>query len=173
MTTLSSHSAGTLTGATPAPPRRKLLLTVHLIAAVSLIGSDLALLALGIAGVRGADPQTVYPAASLLATWLVAPLVLMALGTGITLAIRSGWGLARYWWVTIKLATTVLFTGIVWLVLVPRLAAAAGAATAAETFTSAERLPLSIVPALATAVLIFLVTLAVYKPRWRLRADRR
>lgn len=170
MTTLSSHSRDTVTDATPTLSRRRLLLTVHLSAAVSLIGSDLALLALGIAGVRGADPQTVYPAASLLATWLVGPLVLIALGTGITLAIRSGWGLARYWWVAIKLATTVLFTGIVWLLLVPRLAAAAGAATAAETFTNAERLPLSIVPAVAIAVLIVLVSLAVYKPRWRLRA---
>lgn len=155
-----------------ASPRRKLLLTVHVVAAVSLIGTDLALLALGIAGVRGADPQTVYPAASHVASWLVAPLVVVALGTGIAQAVLSQWGLLRYWWVTIKLATTVVFTGIVWFVLVPRLAASADAAAAAQTFTDAERLPLSVVPAVAVTVLVFLVGLAIYKPGWRLRSPR-
>jgi len=46
-------------------PWRKLLLAVHVAASVSVLGTDLALLALGIASVGGADPVTIYPAARL------------------------------------------------------------------------------------------------------------
>jgi hypothetical protein len=55
------------------PRGRNLLLTVHLVATVSVLGTDLVLLALGVAGLRGADPRTVYPAAHLVGQWLVAP----------------------------------------------------------------------------------------------------
>jgi hypothetical protein len=149
---------------------RKLLLTVHVVATVSLIGTDLVLVALGISGVRGADPRTVYPAAYLVEVWLVAPLVVVALGTGVLQAVLSRWGLAKYWWVTIKLVTTATFTGLVPLVIIPSLAASADAALAARMFTPAQRLPLAIVPALAVAVLVFNVILARYKPGWRLRS---
>jgi hypothetical protein len=55
------------------PRWRKLLLTIHVVSAVSVLGTDLVLLVLGISSMRGADPQTVYPAAHLVATWLLAP----------------------------------------------------------------------------------------------------
>lgn len=82
---------------------RRPLLALHIVATVSLIGTDLVLIALGISGVRGADPETVYPAACVVEAWLVAPLVVLALGTGVLQAVRSGWGLVRHWWVAIKL----------------------------------------------------------------------
>ncbi len=152
------------------PWQHKLLLTVHVTAAVSLVGTDLVLVALGVSGVRGADPRAVYPAAYLVEAWLVAPLVVVALGTGVLQAVLSSWGLVRYWWVTIKLVTTAVFTGLVVFLLVPKLAASAGAATAGEAFTAAERLPLAIVPAFAVAVLALNVALGVYKPARRLRS---
>jgi hypothetical protein len=147
---------------------RKFLLATHLTAALGLVGTDLVLLALGIAGARGADPLTVYPAASLVASWLLPPLVLIALATGVLQAVRNGWGLLRYWWVTIKLAVTLAFTVLVVAVLVPRLAASAGAAAAAQVFDTAARLPLAIVPAAAITAQLALVGLAVAKPRWRM-----
>ncbi len=153
------------------PPWRKLLLTVHVVASVSLIGTALVLVALGISSVLGADPRTIYPAAYLVEAWLVAPLALVALGTGVLQAVLSPWGLVRYWWVTIKLTTTAGFTGVALFVLLPRLEAAADAATgpAGQTFTIAERLPLAVAPSVAVALLVFNVVLAVYKPGWRLR----
>lgn len=151
---------------------RRPLLVVHVVATVSLIGTDLGLLALGIASTRGAAPATVYPAASQVASWIIGPLVLIALGTGIVQALLLRYGLLRYWWVTIKLAVTVLFTGLVWFALIPRLAASAHSATAGETFSTAERLPLTIVPAMAVALLIGLVMLAFYKPGGRIRTPK-
>jgi hypothetical protein len=78
------------------PPRRKLLLTVHVATAVSVLGTDLVLLVLGISSVRGADPQTVYPAADLIATWVLAPLAILALYSGVLLGLLTRWGLFRY-----------------------------------------------------------------------------
>ena len=147
------------------PPWRKLLLTLHVATGVSVLGTDLVLLVLGISSVRGADPQTIYPAAHLVATWLLAPLAFAALGTGVLL------GLLRYWWVTIKLALTAILTGVILFVLVPRLGVAADAATALNPrpFTEAERLPLVVAPAAGVTFLILIVGLAIYKPPWRLR----
>lgn len=150
------------------------LLVAHIVAAVGLFGTDLVLVALGVSGVAGADPRTVYPAAYLVETWLVAPLAVITLATGVLQATRGGWGLVRYWWTAIKLATTAAFTVLVVAVIVPRLATAATAATAGQAFTTAARLPLAVVPAVAVAAVVLNVGLAVYKPAARTRApDRR
>jgi hypothetical protein len=85
---------------------RKLLLTVHVVATVSVLGTDLVLLLLGLASLGGANPLTIYPAAYLVAARLIAPLALLSLGTGLLLGILTPWGLFNYWWVTIKLVIT-------------------------------------------------------------------
>lgn len=151
------------------PRWRTGLLTVHVVTAVALVGTDLVLVALGVSGVRGADPRTVYPAASLVESWLIAPLVIVTLGTGVIQAATGPWGLVRYWWTTIKLATTAAFTLLVLFVLAPRLAGTATAAVAGHTFTTADRLPLALVPGVAVAAVIVNVVLGLTKPRARLR----
>lgn len=149
---------------------RKLLLSVHVATATSVLGTDVALLALGISSVRGSEPQTIYPAAAVMARWVLAPLAGVALGTGVLLGLLTPWGLLRYWWVTIKLALTAILTGVIFFVLVPSLGVAANAATAAQAFTAAERLPLLVAPVAGVTLLILMVALAIYKPPWRLRS---
>jgi hypothetical protein len=158
----------------PSPPSRKLLLTVHVLATVGLFGADLTLLVLGVSGARGLDPQTVYPAAHLVGARLVAPLALIALGTGLMLAVASPWDLLRHWWVAIKLTITVALTALVFLVLIPKLAAAAdlGAGSALDLPADSARRQLAIIPAVASALLALNVTLAMYKPRRRLRSAK-
>lgn len=154
-----------------APTRwRTLLLTVHVATTVSLLGADLALLALGITGARGADPQTVYPAARLVGTWLAAPLAVVSLGTGLLQAVLTHWGLVRYWWVTIKLGITVALASVLLVVLVPALSQVADIATgpAPHLLTDGQRMRLAIAPAAAAALLALNVALSMYKPRWRL-----
>lgn len=150
---------------------RKPILIVHIIVSVSLLGASFVLVALGIAGVRGADPAMVYPAAHLVERFVVGPLVILALVSGVFLARLSGWGLLRHAWVTAKLLTTAAFALIVFAVLIPRISeTAALATTAAETFGTAERAPLAIAPVVAVIALALNVTLAVYKPRWTVPA---
>ncbi len=157
----------------PVEGRPKLLLTVHVLATVGVFGADLVLVALGVSSLIGAEPRTVYPAARLVAANVVAPLALFSLGTGVLLAWMSGWGLFRYWWVTIKLAITLTLTLVVLTVLVPRLSVAADAATgpAVSSPSTVERMPVAVAPAVASALLVVNVALAVYKPTWRLRPD--
>jgi len=152
-------------------PWRKLLLTVHVAATVSVLGMDLVLLALGISSMGGADPRTIYPAAQLVSARLVAPLAILSLGTGLLLAVLTPWGILRYWWVTIKLAITVVLTSAVLFVLIPRLGAAANVVTGPvpRLLTVAERLPLVVAPAVASTLLALAVILAIFKPGWRLR----
>ncbi|HEX8032816.1 MAG TPA: hypothetical protein VF510_03170 [Ktedonobacterales bacterium] len=148
------------------PPWRKLLLSVHIIVSVGLLGSDAAVLVLCIAGARGSDPRTVYPAAHLIATTLLVPLALLALATGLLQGLLTPWGIVRYWWVTIKLALTVAGIVLGTLVLVPTLSAAAASGTQA---LSVDRLGLVKDASAASIVLIVTVLLAVYKPFGRLR----
>ncbi|MBO0793333.1 MAG: hypothetical protein J2P36_20605 [Ktedonobacteraceae bacterium] len=152
-------------------PWRLLLLSLHVATTVSVLGTDLVLLTLGIASLDGADPRTIYPAAHLASIWLVAPLAVLSLGTGLLLGWLTPWGVFRYWWVTIKLAITTILTGIVLFVLVPRLGmvAAAVMASDAEALPEGSRVPLVIAPVLASSLLLLNVVLAIYKPGRRLR----
>jgi hypothetical protein len=154
-------------------PWRKFLLTVHVAASVSVLGADLVLLALGVASIGGADPVTIYPAASLVAAWLVEPLALTALASGLALGLLTPWGLFTYWWVTIKLVIVAVLTGVVLFVLVPALGATADAVTGLtpRLLGAGERLPLLIAPATASALLVVAVALAIFKPGWRLRSS--
>jgi len=158
-----------------APPWRKLFLSVHIIVSVGLLGADAAVLTLCIAGARGADPRTVYPAAHLIGRTLLVPLAVLALTTGLTLGLLTPWGIVRYWWVTLKLALTVMGIVLGLLVLVPTLGTAADAATAVAGSPAppADRLGLVRDAASASGVLVLTVLLAVYKPFGRLLDRRR
>lgn len=157
------------------PPWRKLLLSVHLIVSVGLLGSDAAVLVLCIAGARGSDPSTIYPAASLIASALLVPLALLALATGVILGMLTPWGIVRYWWVAISLALTVAGIVLGTFVLVPTLGAAADAAIAGHgaQALSVDRLGLVKDTSAASIVLTVTVLLSVYKPFGRLRDRRR
>src|SRR5215212_400940 len=160
--------AGHTTASRTLPPRwRKLLLTVHVSVAAGLIGADLALLTLAVSGWRGSDPASVYPAMSLVSRWVVAPLAVAALTTGVLQAVLGPYGLLRYWWVTLKLAITLLLTGLVLFVVVPRLRGAADSALgpASEALTDAERVAFVVVFSLAVAAIVLMAGLAVAKPR--------
>lgn len=150
------------------PPRvRKSLLTLHIATAAGLIGADLVLLVLAINGTRGSDPETVYPAMELLGAWVLAPLAVLALATGVTQAALTRWGLFRHWWVSAKLATTSVLTVLVLAVLVPALDEAAQAAlgpSAADILTDARRTLFVIVPSITVTLLVIMVGLGVYKP---------
>jgi ABC-type spermidine/putrescine transport system permease subunit II len=149
------------------PGSRKLLLAVHIVSTVGALGVDLVLLALGVAGLRGAEPRTIYPAAQLVGQWLLVPLALTGLTTGVGLALLTRWSPLRHGWVATKLAITTVLAATVLAVLVPRLSRVADAAVGAapHLLTDAERVPLVAAPAAAVGLLALNVALGVYKPR--------
>jgi hypothetical protein len=155
---------------------RRLLLTAHISTSVGILGADLVLLTLGVHGRLGADPVTVYPAMRILASYVIAPLAGLAVGTGLLLALRSP-GLLGQTWVLAKLSISTALTILVLLAAIPGLTAAENAALSpAPAVTERMQLTYALMPAFTLSLLLLNVALAVYKPRRRTRArstDRR
>jgi hypothetical protein len=92
---------------------RKLALTAHITCSVGWLGAVASFLALSIAGLTREDPQQVHAAylAMELTTWyVIVPLSLASLVTGVVQALGTAWGLFRHYWVPIKLLMTLLAT---------------------------------------------------------------
>ena len=161
-----------MTAPTSTAPRRRTwrtaLHTIHVVASVGLVGAALVLLGLGVSGMRGADPTTVYPAARLVDAWVVAPLAITALATGLLQAAVGRWGLLRHGWLTFKLATTVAAVAVVVFVLEPGLATSASDALAGHTFDARDFVPLVVASSAASALLVVNAALGITKPGRRL-----
>jgi hypothetical protein len=163
------------------PGLRKLVLTVHVTSSVGWLGAVAAYLALAIAGLTAQDAQTVHAVwIALVSTgwFVIAPLALAALLTGIVQALGTEWGLFRHYWVLVKFLLTVFASAVLLLHLptVSRLAATAAAMDSANpTALRGELLHAGG----GLLVLLVTTTLAVYKPRgmtpygWRKQLERR
>jgi hypothetical protein len=163
------------------PGVRKFALTAHLTFSVGWIGAVVAYLALGVAAVRSQDPETVraaWIAMELTGWFVIVPLALAALLTGLVMALGTPWGLFRHYWVLIALVLTILAT-VVLLVHMPTVSAVANAARAAD---GADLHGLGgdlLHPGLGLVVLLVITVLNVYKPRgltrygWRKQQEQR
>jgi len=148
---------------------RKLALTTHITSAVGWLGSVAAFLALAIAGVTNQDPQIVRAAylAMHLTTWFViVPLSLAALLTGVIDSLGTPWGLFRHYWVVTKLLLSVLATIILLVHTQPIGRVAEVAAQVNLAGSDLRQLRLQLVGDAAAALFVLLVTttLSVYKP---------
>src|SRR5829696_1326299 len=116
------------------PGLRKLALAAHLTFSLGWIGTVVAYLALGVAAVTSQDAQTVraaWIAMELTGWYVIVPLALAALLTGIVMSLGTPWGLFRHYWVLITLVLTTLST-VVLLVHMPTVSALAAVARRAD-----------------------------------------
>src|SRR5438105_14862165 len=100
---------------TMTPSLRKFALIVHLIFSVGWIGAVFAYMALGISSMTSLDVQTVraaWIAMELTGWYVIVPLALAALLTGLVTSLGTQWGLFRHYWVLISLVLTILATVI-------------------------------------------------------------
>jgi uncharacterized membrane protein len=152
---------------TLSPSYRKLALTTHVMSSVGWLGAVIAYLALVVAAMTRQDAETTraaWTAMELTGWYVIVPLSLASLVTGIIQAVGTPWGLFQYYWVLFKLVLTVVATIILLLhmptvSLVARLAAETGIA-------GLGGLPGELVHA-GGGLLVLLVTttLSVYKPQ--------
>lgn len=88
---------------------RKTILLVHIVSSVALLGAVAAYLLLAVVGLLS---QTSFPArasywAGNMMTWfLILPLAVGALLSGLLVSISTPWGLLRHYWVVVKLGLT-------------------------------------------------------------------
>ncbi|MGW5440782.1 DUF2269 domain-containing protein [Nocardia asteroides] len=150
------------------PRRRKLALTVHISISVSWFGAVLTFLALAVLGISSSDVQLVRAidlVARPLAWWVLVPLSVGSLVTGIVQSLGTPWGLIRHYWVLFKLALNVIATAI--LILYTRTVDhyAAVAARPDSTLLELRASTFVVHGAAAASVLASAMILAVFKPR--------
>lgn len=95
------------------PGLRKFAITVHITASVGWIGTVIAFLGLVIGAMTSQRTQTLrasWIAMELIGWFVIVPLALAALGTGLIMALGTKWGLFRHYWVLISLVLTLIAT---------------------------------------------------------------
>ncbi|ALU94947.1 hypothetical protein WQO_17410 [Streptomyces globisporus C-1027] len=149
-------------------PVRRGLLVAHVAVSVSWLGLTVGLLALGITAFTTGDPATVGAATramKIFGDWLVVPVALLALVSGLVLALGTPWGLARHRWVWTKFWLTLITTGLSVFSLRPGIDAAPA--------DKAVDINLVIAPSVATATYLLITAISILKPWGLTRRGRR
>jgi hypothetical protein len=160
------------------PGMRKFVLIVHVASSVGMLGAVAGFLALSIAGLANASPQTVrasYVAMSLTAWFVIVPLMLASLASGLVQSLGTPWGLFRHHWVVVKLVLTVGATLLLLVHTQPidHLAAVAADSGVPGADLRGMRVQLVVDAGLALLVLLATTALAVVKPRGVTRYGQR
>src|SRR5882757_5508421 len=147
---------------------RKLVLTVHIIFSVGWFGAVAAFLALAIAGLTSRDAQmvrTAYVGMELTARFVIVPLAIASLLSGIVQSLGTPWGLFRHYWVLAKLLLTAFATAVL-LAKMPLIhyAARAAEATPSKTDLHTAGIQLAFHATGGMLVLLAITALSVYKP---------
>ena len=150
-----------------APRLRKFTLAVHLTVAVGWIGSVVAYLALGVAAVASDDAQTIrgaWIAMEITGWYVIVPLAIASVITGMLIALGTRWGLFRHYWVLISFVLTVLSAAVL-LLHMPTVSEQTDIAREADGPGLRELGGDLLHPAIGFAVLLVVQVLNVYKPR--------
>lgn len=146
---------------------RQLALTAHVTSSVGWLGAVIAFLGLALVGITHSDAATVRAAYLVMepAAWFVlVPLAIASLATGIVQGLLTRWGVFQHYWVVFKLLITVVATTVL-LVYMETFSAMADVASDRTAPLSAVRSPSPMLHAAAALVLLLAATaLAIYKP---------
>lgn len=149
----------------------KLSLTTHITCSVGWLGAVAGFLVLSIAGLTSRDAEVVrgsYLSMNLTGLYMIVPLSLAALTTGLIQSLGTEWGLFRHYWVLTKLTLTVGATGLLMLHQFKAVETAARrvSALAPGTLPELGGLGTELLSKAALALLTLLVTttLSVFKP---------
>lgn len=155
---------------TMSQPIRKLTLATHVTASVAWIGALAVFFAHALAGLLSEDEQIVRAmslAMGISAWFVILPLALASLVTGLVQALGTAWGLVRHYWILFKLLLTAVATIVLLLKLGPISYLAEQAARATFSSTDLIGLRTSVVIHAGGGLLVLLTaaTLALYKPQ--------
>ncbi|WP_104633502.1 DUF2269 domain-containing protein [Streptomyces sp. MH60] len=155
-------------------PARRASLVVHVVASAAWLGLTVGLLALGVTAATGASPVAVEAAVrcmKLFADWLLLPLALLTLASGLVLALGTPWGLARHRWVYTKFWLTLGTTVATFFALRPGVNSAVAAVAAGGPLPDAGDVLFG--PVVSLSAYVFMTLLSVLKPWGLTRRGRR
>jgi hypothetical protein len=166
------------------PRARKLTLSLHLAVSVGWIGTVVAYLALSVAAANSDDVQVIRAAwigMALIGWYVIVPLAVASLLTGLVIAVGTRWGLFRHYWVIFSLVLTIVAT----VVLIQHMPGVSDLADVARrgTSTNVDQLDAHLYgrlrqgdflhPGLGLIVLLVIQVLNVHKPPGLTRYGRR
>jgi hypothetical protein len=166
------------------PPRlRKFALSSHITLAVGWIGAVAGYIALDVAAATSQDAKTLRAASlamELIALYVIVPLALASLLSGLIMSVGTKWGLFRHYWVLISLLLTIIATVVL---LFETQTIRYFAEIAADPTTSGDDLRAlgnTLVHSVGgIAVLLVILVMNMYKPRgmtqygWRKQQEQR
>lgn len=158
-----------------APGARKFMLTAHVVSSLGWLGAVVVYLALVVAALSTNDPEAVRAAwwALQVALWFVIiPLSLVSLLSGIVQGLGTPWGLFRHYWVLFKLLLTVFAIAIL-LLHVPTVISLAAAAARQPRVDPGGLVGELVHGGGGLLVMLVITTLSVYKPRGETGFGRR
>ncbi|GAA2791637.1 membrane protein [Streptomyces showdoensis] len=132
------------------------------------LGLSLGLLTLGITAYTTQDPtltEAAYRVMKVFADWLLAPVALPTLGSGLVLSLGTPWGLARHRWVWIKFWITLATAAATVFALRPEITHAAASGVPDSSLVAA--------PVVSTSAYLFMTAISVLKPWGLTRRGRR
>ncbi len=155
---------------TMTPGLRKFALTAHVTASVGWLGAVAGFLALAVAGLTSQDAQMVraaYLAMKVTGWFVIVPLSLASLPTGLVMSLGTEWGLFRHYWILAKLMISVLATILLLVHMEPvgHLARVVAATTVASGELAGLRVQLVADAGAALLALLVATGLSMYKPR--------
>jgi hypothetical protein len=162
------------------PGLRKFALTAHITTSVGWLGAAVGFLAHAIAGLTSQDAQMVraaYLVMELTGWYVLVPLSLASLATGLIQSLGTKWGLFRHYWVLAKFLLTLVAT-IILLTFMRGFSGLVSVALDSElsgvNLGSGHGAASPVVHASAgILVLLVCVTLSIYKPWGKTPWDRR
>lgn len=151
------------------PGTRKALLAVHIAASVGWLGAVGAFLVLAAAAMsqpENAMMRAAYVYMELIGWWVLVPLAMLSLVSGVLQGLGTQWGLVRHYWVLVKLVLTALST-MVLLAYMKTLGFLSEAASDSAEVRAGVLPSLSPVLHASAALLVLLLVfgLSIYKPR--------
>ncbi len=163
---------------TMTPAIRKFALTAHITFSVGWLGAVAGFLALAIAGPTSYDAQLMrgfYLAMGVTGWYVILPLCLASLVTGVVMSAGTKWGLFRHYWVTVKFFLTIISILILFGFMQTLGSIGVLATNTTMSIDELRNLSQSSVLHSGGGLLVLLVntTLSVYKPWGRTRYGRR
>jgi len=152
------------------PGLRKLGLSAHVASSVGWLGAVAVSLALAVIGITSQDPQlvrSVYLTLEPVGWFVLVPLSIASLLTGLVQSFGTRWGLFRHYWILTKLVITVLATAVL-LMYMQTLGNLADLASDVGNTTKIANVksPSAVLHAGAAVLLLLTATaLSIYKPR--------
>jgi hypothetical protein len=165
------------------PALRKFALAAHLTVSIGWVGAVAAYLALDVTAATSQDAQTLraaYLAMDPIARFVIVPLAVTSLLTGLVMSLGTKWGLFRHYWVLISLVLTLVATAV--LLVEIRTISSLGDIAADPSMSAQElrAMPSTLIHSVGgLVVLLIVLVLNTYKPQgltrygWRkLQAER-